>query len=113
MAYDLPSSSNTSFNLLSRYWNSWKEYYQRSMTQYYNRRIEQFPEASAQAYWQQLTHCQSGFDVNQINDEMLSRFMLQLRQQGISKFAVDCFILELRRLHRCHSRAVQVLAIQK
>lgn len=78
----------------------WKAIYDSAIIHYYNQRIELCPELEAQQYWSRLKHPQSGFNVHEINDEMLSRFMHTLLRQGISKFAVDCFILELRRLKR-------------
>ncbi|HEY9641226.1 MAG TPA: hypothetical protein V6C57_12130 [Coleofasciculaceae cyanobacterium] len=86
--------------VIAHSWNSWRAACDRTLTTYYNQRIELYPEGEARQYWDRLQHPQSGINVNEISDAMLSRLMNHLLQQGISKFAVDCFILELRRLRR-------------
>jgi hypothetical protein len=85
---------------IAQTWKRWRSACDRTLTAYYNQRIELYPEGEAQQYWQRLQHPQSGINVCEISDAMLSRLMNSLLQQGISKFAVDCFILELRRLRR-------------
>jgi hypothetical protein len=99
MSYVSPRS-NIFQTLLTEQWHRWQAAYDRAVTQYYNRRIELDPEGEAWQYWQRLKQPQSGINVCEISDAMLSRLMNTLLQQGISKFAVDCFILELRRLKR-------------
>lgn len=88
------------FSLIAQYWKSWQAAYHQAVTHYHNQRIEYDPEGEARQYWNRLKHPQSGINPSEISDAMLSRFMQTLLQQGISKFAVDCFILELRRLTR-------------
>lgn len=89
---------------LPQFWSNWKATCDRAMTRYYNQRIELDPEGEAQQYWNRLNHRQSGIKVSDISDAMLSKLMNTLIQQGISKFAVDCFVLELRRLQRKATR---------
>lgn len=91
---------NTPLTVVAHLWSNWKAAYSQAITDYYNQRIEMFPEAEAQQYWNRLKHPQSGINPYEISDGMLSRLMNSLIQQGVSKFAVDCFILELRRLKR-------------
>jgi hypothetical protein len=92
-----------SFTAVIEYWNCWRTACNQAITNYYNQRIESNPEEEAQQYWNRLTHPQSGINVEQITDAMLSRLMQRLIEQGISKFAVDRFILELRR----HTRSIR------
>ncbi len=99
MSY-VPHHSHTLPALIARYWNNWRTSCQSAVTEYYNQRIELNPEGEARQYWSRLQHSQSGVNVHQITDTMLSKLMQSLLDQGISKFAVDCFILELRRLTR-------------
>lgn len=99
MSY-VPHLFQTPLSLITRSWNTWKTAYAQVSTDYYNQRIELNPEGEAHQYWSRLKHPQSGIDVQQISDAMLSRLMNNLLEQGISKFAVDRFILELRRLVR-------------
>jgi hypothetical protein len=84
----------------NRGWNRWKTAYDQAVNHYYNQQIELAPEQEARQYWHRLKHPQSGINTQEVTDAMLSRFMETLLKQGISKFAVDCFILELRRLRR-------------
>lgn len=91
---------NTPLTIVTQFLNGWKAAYSQAVTDYYNQRIEMYPEAEAQQYWERLKHPQSGINLYEVSDAMLSRLMNSLIQQGISKFAVDCFILELRRLKR-------------
>ncbi|MBD2460093.1 hypothetical protein H6G89_03450 [Oscillatoria sp. FACHB-1407] len=91
---------NTPFAIIANRWNSWKAAYDRALNNYYNQCIENNPVGEAQYYWQRLNHPQSSVNVHDITDAMLSRLMNSMIEQGISKFAVDCFILELRRLVR-------------
>jgi hypothetical protein len=91
---------NTPLAVIAQIWNRWRATCDRTLTDYYNQQIELHPEGEAQQYWNRLKHPQSGINVSEIDDAMLSRLMTNLLQQGISKFAVDCFILELRRLKR-------------
>lgn len=103
MAY-LPQRSQSLFTTLTAtftdYWHEWRATCDRAIINYYNQRIEQNPEGEAQQYWNRLKHPLSGIDVQHISDRMLSRLMQSLLEQGISKFAADQFILELRRLTR-------------
>ena len=99
MSY-VPHLFQTPVSLVTRYWNGWKAAYNQAITDYYNQQIELNPEGEAHQYWSRLKHPQSGINVQQISDAMLSRLMNSLLEQGISKFAVDRFILELRRLTR-------------
>ncbi|WP_088893703.1 hypothetical protein [Leptolyngbya ohadii] len=103
MAY-LPQRSQSPrtslLSTLSEYWHWWRETCDRSVAYYYTQRIESDPEGEAQQYWNCIKNPRSGVDIYQITDAMLSRLMQQLSEQGISRFAVDRFILELRRLTR-------------
>ncbi|MDX2212826.1 MAG: hypothetical protein SFY66_06005 [Oculatellaceae cyanobacterium bins.114] len=91
---------NTPFAILADRWNTWKAAYDRAKNNYYNQCIEINPVGEARHYWQRLKHPQSSVKVDEITDAKLSRLMDSMIEQGISKFAVDCFILELRRLVR-------------
>lgn len=81
-------------------WNNWKTAYHETVTNYYNQRIELNPEGEAREYWERLKHPQSGFNLHDMSDSSLCQLMHTLLQQGISEFAVDRFIMELRRLKR-------------
>lgn len=87
-------------NFIAHCVNRWKAMCDRNVANYYNQQVELCPEAAARQYWKSLCHPQSGVDIYSVNDAMLSRLMADLMRDGISKFAVDCFILELRRLVR-------------
>ena len=93
---------NSPFTVIAESLNRWKAAYDSAVIQYYNQRIELNPEAEAQQYWDCLKHPQSKVNLHEISDVMLSRLMHSMIQQGISKFAVDRFILEVRRLKRSH-----------
>lgn len=93
--------------LVSSFWHRWRTTCDRTVSDYYIQCIEANPEKEAQRYWSRLQYPQSGINVREISDAMLSRLMNSMLEQGISKFAVDCFILELRRLKRLHSLSTQ------
>jgi hypothetical protein len=94
------SRLNTPVAIATHWWHQWKTACDRAVTHYYNQCIESDPEGEARRYWRQLKHPQSSVNVYDIDDAMLSRLMHSMLKQGVSKFAVDCFILELRRLTR-------------
>lgn len=90
----------TPVSLLSRSWAGWKAAYDRATLNYYNQMLERHPEAIANEYWNDLHHSRGSDAESALTDQKLSQLMHTLLKQGVSKFAVDCFILELRRLRR-------------
>ncbi len=97
---DVSHLFTTPVSLISRSWAGWKAAYDRATLNYYNQMLERHPEAIAHEYWNDLHYSKTHNVESVLTDQKLSQLMNTLLQQGVSKFAVDCFILELRRLRR-------------